>query len=210
MPRRPGSPGPWPGRYRSGIIHLNDCATPTRIYPPDRLSTANEVLATTCHTRSPAWCVMSSRTTGTRTSAPMTHEKDQSARSAAAALRTRCARNERYAQIAITQGLHLGHLAPNLSPRRQDPPHLAAPHGAAGIPGRLGQESWVYCAGARSSATGSFPAPSRASRPGGSEWAMAMMADRRASVIRCPRPAPAGSRARRRRLRRTGAASIAR
>ena len=62
-------------------------------------------------------------------------------------------------------------------------------------------ESRVYCAGARSSATGSFPAPSHASRPGGSEWAMAMMADRCASVIRCLRPAPTGSRARRRRLR---------
>jgi len=37
-----------------------------------------------------------------------------------------------------------------------------------------------------------------------------MMADRCASVIRCLRPAPAGSRARRRRLRWTGAAGIAR
>jgi hypothetical protein len=108
---------------------------------------------------------------------------------------------------ALGDGLRVGARSPPADPPpphlpgQQDPPHLAAPHGDAGIPGRLGQESRVYCAGARSPATGSFPAPSPASRPGGSEWAMAMMADRCALVIRCLRPAPAGARARRRRLR---------
>src|SRR5262249_55161714 len=53
--------------------------------------------------------------------------------------------------------------------------------------------SRVHCAGPRSSSADSSPAASRASRPGGSERARAMMADRCASVIRRLRPAPGRS-----------------
>src|SRR6266487_2337385 len=53
--------------------------------------------------------------------------------------------------------------------------------------------SRVHCAGPRSSSADSSPAPSRARQPGGTERAMAMMADRCASVIRRLRPAPGRS-----------------
>src|SRR5437762_6555136 len=50
--------------------------------------------------------------------------------------------------------------------------------------------SRVHCAGPRSSPADSSPAASRASRPGGTDRASAMMTDRSASVIRRLRPAP--------------------
>src|SRR5690348_10214072 len=53
--------------------------------------------------------------------------------------------------------------------------------------------SRVHCAGPSSRSADSSPAPSRASRPGGSERASAMIADRCASVIRRLRPAPGRS-----------------
>ncbi len=49
--------------------------------------------------------------------------------------------------------------------------------------------SRVHCAGPRSSSADGSPAPSRSSRPGGTDRASAMMADRCASVIRRLRPA---------------------
>src|SRR5690348_13559800 len=53
--------------------------------------------------------------------------------------------------------------------------------------------SRVRCAGPRSSTGDSSPAPPRSRCPGGSDRAMAMMCDRRASVIRRLRPAPGRS-----------------
>src|SRR6266436_782013 len=53
--------------------------------------------------------------------------------------------------------------------------------------------SRVHCAGPRSSSADSSPSASRSSRPGGTDRASAMMADRCASVIRRLRPAPGRS-----------------
>ena len=50
--------------------------------------------------------------------------------------------------------------------------------------------SRVHCAGPSSRSADNSPAPSRASRPGGTDRASAMMADRSASVIRRLRPHP--------------------
>src|SRR5690349_13045489 len=76
---------------------------------------------------------------------------------------------------------------------QQDPPDLAAPTSMPASRAARARVSRVRCAGPRSSTADSSPAPPRSRCPGGSDRAMAMMCDRRASVIRRLRPAPGRS-----------------